>query len=747
MSIFEQARRGELLGGRVRRLSSASLNSQDPETGLTLLATAVLSGVPAEVEQLLERGAVANKRCKNNETPLLLATWQATVERPLMVQALLPYLDKESLNHTCRSAWGNTPIMWAVEKIDADSVRLLAKAGAKIKIKNDDGETAEGIAVRVGKKYLINCLRPDEEQALFSRLATGVAYFGRHVVSWVDKKFSGFMGKVFKFKGEKHNSVEAKMKEMRASPAKPTASNSAKPAAGNPAKPAASNPAKPTTSNPAKPMAANPTKPTTSNSAKPMAVNPAKPAAVNPAKPTASNPAKPTASNSAKPMAVNPAKPAAANPAKPTASNLAKPMAVNPTKPAAGNLAKPMADDPAEPTAGDPTTSNPAKPTADNPAEPTAVNPAKPTAGNPAKPVAVNPAEPTAGDPATSNRAKPTAVNPAKPTASNPAEPTADDPAKLTAGDPTADDPAEPTEPMEPTAGDPTEDDLAEPTEPTADEFVQQVDDYVKSTPTLSIFFKDDNRFMQNMATKLVDLAKDTTTDLASPQVLPMTIEVTMHQQVIYCDDSSSMTNRKGTAEKRWENQKELALRIAKIGTLILPDDQGVALRFINQRTADESANLDLEALGRGFESVSPRGDTPIGTTLRERILEPLVLQPLAEGRFKRPLLVSILTDGGPSREDPGKLARVILECGSELVKNGYPMDCVKFLVGQIGSSKEAVDFLDTLRGNSDIDKVTYVFAGRFDDKFKSFRDQRALDRWLVTTLYQPLANAERRKA
>ncbi|KAL8400372.1 hypothetical protein RB594_000674 [Gaeumannomyces avenae] len=401
--------------------------------------------------------------------------------------------DKESLNHTCSSAWGNTPIMWAVEKVDADSVRLLAKAGAKIKIKNWDGETAEEIAMRVGR-------REDEGDEGQSGEAHG------------------------RQSGEAHGQ-----------------------------------------------------------------------------------------------------------------------------------------------------------------------QPGEASAGNPAKAIT---------------------SNPAKPTADNPAEPTADDPA-----------------------------------EPTADEFVQQVDDYVKSTPTLSIFFKDDNRFMQNMAAKLVDLAKDTTTDLASPQVLPMTIEVTMHQQVIYCDDSSSMTNRKGTAEKRWENQKELALRIAKIGTLILPDDQGVALRFINQRTADESANLDLEALGRGFESVSPRGDTPIGTTLRERILEPLVLQPLAEGRFKRPLLVSILTDGGPSREDPGKLARVILECGNELVKNGYPMDSVKFLVGQIGSSKEAVDFLDTLRGNSDIDKVTYVFAGRFDDKFKSFRDQRALDRWLVTTLYQPLANAARRNA
>lgn len=136
------------------------------------------------------------------------------------------------------------------------------------------------------------------------------------------------------------------------------------------------------------------------------------------------------------------------------------------------------------------------------------------------------------------------------------------------------------------------------------------------------------------------------------------------------------MTNYKGTREKRWENQKELARHIAKIGTLILPDDQGVALRFINQRTDDESANLDLEGLGRGLESISPRGDTPIGTTLHERILKPLVLQPLAEGRFKRPLLVSILTDGGPSGEDAGKLATVILECGNELVAKGYPRDC-----------------------------------------------------------------------
>ncbi len=55
----------------------------------------------------------------------------------------------------------------------------------------------------------------------------------------------------------------------------------------------------------------------------------------------------------------------------------------------------------------------------------------------------------------------------------------------------------------------------------------------------------------------------------------------------------------------------------------------------------------------------------------------------------------------------------------------------VKFLIGQIGSSDEAVAFLDTLRNNDAIKQVSHIFAGRFDDKFQSFRDERALDRWV----------------
>lgn len=51
----------------------------------------------------------------------------------------------------------------------------------------------------------------------------------------------------------------------------------------------------------------------------------------------------------------------------------------------------------------------------------------------------------------------------------------------------------------------------------------------------LNTFFKDNREFIQDIAKKAVDLAKDTSSDLGSKKVLPKTVQVTMHQQVIYC--------------------------------------------------------------------------------------------------------------------------------------------------------------------------------------------------------------------
>ena len=205
MSIFDEARRGTL---NAARLTYNELNSQDPSTGWTLLATAVVSGFPNQVEQLLERGAKATLHCKNGETPLLLAAWKTPKERPLIVQKLLIHVPKENIDDTCKPAEYNTPLMCAIENLDVDSVRLLARAGARLHIKNGDGFNVVEVAKNTGKRSVQNALKPEEEQSNLMRLASGVITFMRHVVSWVNDKFQNAMSKVFNFKGERDESTE-----------------------------------------------------------------------------------------------------------------------------------------------------------------------------------------------------------------------------------------------------------------------------------------------------------------------------------------------------------------------------------------------------------------------------------------------------------------------------------------------------------------------------------------------------------
>ena len=129
-----------------------------------------------------------------------------------MVQILLGYAPKQSLDESCPLARNLTPLMYAVNKVDVDSVRLLVKAGANPRVKNDDGRTAEDLAKRTGKKWLHTALFPTTERSALGRLSTAVVKVGRHIVSFFDNKFKGSMSKRFGFKWERDESIEKKLK-------------------------------------------------------------------------------------------------------------------------------------------------------------------------------------------------------------------------------------------------------------------------------------------------------------------------------------------------------------------------------------------------------------------------------------------------------------------------------------------------------------------------------------------------------
>jgi len=279
--------------------------------------------------------------------------------------------------------------------------------------------------------------------------------------------------------------------------------------------------------------------------------------------------------------------------------------------------------------------------------------------------------------------------------------------------------------------------------DPTTAEFVGKIDDLVKDSP-LERFFEGKEDFIQEVAKNAVELENDTSTSLGSPDLLPKTIKVSLHQQVIYCDDSGSMKR-----DDRWESQKNLVERIARITTRVLPQGEGVALRFINQEVSN-SSNLRLDDIENTLKPMSwdPRGNTEIGTNLRSKILKPLVYDKLdsAPKSLERPLLISILTDGGPEPEPEAMLRNAIVECSQKLNAAKYPRESVRFMIGQIGTSARATNFLNTIRNNTEITDIVYCTSDQLDERFKKEHENEGkLDRWLVETLFEPLKDRKKK--
>ncbi|KAH8730014.1 hypothetical protein GQ44DRAFT_673679 [Phaeosphaeriaceae sp. PMI808] len=269
-------------------------------------------------------------------------------------------------------------------------------------------------------------------------------------------------------------------------------------------------------------------------------------------------------------------------------------------------------------------------------------------------------------------------------------------------------------------------------------EFVANVESFVKGTPA-ERFFKNNPSFIKELAERAVAMADDASTPICNPDLLPKTAQVTMHQQVIYCDDSTSMKR-----EGRWDAQAQLANRIARITTRILPQGEGVALRFINQESKGD-ATLSFEQIGEILKGATWDGDTPIGTNLKSKILQPLVYDKLSS-KLERPLLISIITDGMPDPEPRSTLVDAIVECGDKLQGAGYPRESVKFVIGQVGSANAATKFLQEIGNESKIADVVFVATERLDAKASQLTSDWDMDAWLIETLYSPFKGSEAKK-
>ncbi|KAH9932471.1 major facilitator superfamily domain-containing protein [Fomitopsis serialis] len=256
----------------------------------------------------------------------------------------------------------------------------------------------------------------------------------------------------------------------------------------------------------------------------------------------------------------------------------------------------------------------------------------------------------------------------------------------------------------------------------------------------LQKFFKANDTFVKTVEANAAQLKDDGRSFPVTRQNVTRLIRLSLYHPVLYCDDSGSMTLDSPT---RWVLQRNVVARIANITTRVLPHPYGVSLRFINAVWAAQD-NIPASHVLNAVDRVSPDGGTPLGTNLRNHVLQPLVYDVLDRPDHRarlleRPLLICVVTDGCPGDYEI-QFEDAIAECRQRLVRAGYEPTAVRFCVNQIGNDAGSTMFLERLRSNPNIQDIVYCTTERIDEKFQEFRDnERQLDEWLLRMLSDPI--------
>ncbi|KAL7762544.1 hypothetical protein ACKLNR_009079 [Fusarium oxysporum f. sp. zingiberi] len=282
--------------------------------------------------------------------------------------------------------------------------------------------------------------------------------------------------------------------------------------------------------------------------------------------------------------------------------------------------------------------------------------------------------------------------------------------------------------------------DLDNPT--TIDDFQRGVEKYVQDSD-LGQFFAPGNDYLQKVAEKAIELKDDPRNHLKEPEQMKGLVKLALYQPIFYCDDSGSMQanildHNGNVVSTRMEAMRSLVQRMSSIATRLVPDGSGAHLRFINSDYQGDDLTADQIDSHMQFQ---PMGGTNIGTNLKKKVLEPLVFKKLdKDGKLDRPFLVLTITDGEPSPEPVDTFKKTIEECGRRLDQKDYPQESTMFLISQVGNDPHADKFLDSLSGDTAIDRVLFRSSERLHEKYAELRDNEGeLEEWLFNILMQPI--------
>ncbi|KAJ5539352.1 hypothetical protein N7513_007684 [Penicillium frequentans] len=169
-------------------------------------------------------------------------------------------------------------------------------------------------------------------------------------------------------------------------------------------------------------------------------------------------------------------------------------------------------------------------------------------------------------------------------------------------------------------------------------------------------------------------------------------MKLALFDVILYVDDSGSIE-----FEEKGLRKDQLRQILGIVATAAATfDEDGISVRFMNSSEKGDgirSAN-DVNAL---VSRVRFSGLTPLGTSLKSKVVDPMIVGPARAGRLDKPVLVITITDGQPAGEPHSSVNDAIRHAVDETSRTRYGRGAVSFQFSQVGNDQRAREFLGDL--------------------------------------------------
>lgn len=169
-------------------------------------------------------------------------------------------------------------------------------------------------------------------------------------------------------------------------------------------------------------------------------------------------------------------------------------------------------------------------------------------------------------------------------------------------------------------------------------------------------------------------------------------MKLALFDVILYVDDSGSIEFEEKGMRKE---QLRQILGIVATGASTF-DQDGISVRFMNSNEIGDGIR-SVDDVNMLVSRVRFAGLTPLGTSLRNKVLEPMVVAPARAGRLQKPVLIITITDGQPAGEPHDTVANTIRYASEEVSRTQYGRGAVSFQFSQVGTDNKAREFLASL--------------------------------------------------